>query len=42
LAHAVLPNQSVNPECRQAGGSESESRPTGSEIGLIYSGKSPK
>ena len=36
------PTRLQNPECRQAGGSESESRPTGSEIGLIYSGKVPK
>ena len=36
------PTRDVNPECRQAGVSESESRPTGSKTGLIYSGKVPK
>jgi hypothetical protein len=42
LAHAVLPNQNVNPDYRRAGVSESESRPIRSKAGLIYSGKVPK
>ena len=42
LAHAVLPNQSVNSECRQAGGSESGMPPDHAQCGLIFSGKVPR
>jgi len=42
LAHAVLPNQNVNPDYRRAGVSESESRPTQFKTEPIYSGKPPK